>query len=939
MLRLTKSRSATGAKQYFDDALQIADYYQSGDKIIGQWFGIFAGHLGLFGGVKRSDFHAVVDNRHPVTGATLTGRQRADRIPGFDLTASAPKSISILYAKTHDPRLLEIHHRANDQMLQEVEKDMKTRVRVGVANRHDNRTTGNLVAAQFTHHFARPVDNVADPHLHTHNYCLSLSWDEIEGKVKAVQIGDITAHREYYEAIYHSELALAARELGYEIEGQGKYWEVDGIDKELRDHYSRRTKEIEASAKAKGITDARNKAQEGVRTRAEKDVDASDAEMFEMAMARLLPSHGHSLNKVINNARHRVSGKREQVTPEKAWQYALDHCFDKQSVIDETKLFSHALWRGFGDVTLEQLQEQATKSDLVRKEISTKVNGQLSTRMMASRQSSLAAEECMIDFVLSGRVSCRQLGHGDYLIKNDILNVGQRAAVMHVLTSPDRVMMIRGGGGVGKTTALRELRDALVDSRRKVFAFATRTSSRDTLANEGFKGASTTQMLLMNDRMQQELGPGAIVLVDEAGMLSIPEMNQLFDLVLKNDWRLVLVGDSSQHQSVEWGDAMRLIESRGALRPAEITNIMRQTGTYKEAVEWIRIGDMAEAWKRLDAMGAVNQSDDFIAKAADAYLEARKTNQSVLVADPVHSEKDLISTRIRAGLKEQGILSKRDKSVFGLRPLHWTESQKGIALRYEVGFLIRFDQHTPGAARGSLWEVTGVNRNQVLLESSEGKVFALPLELSKRFSVYMQQNIALSAGDDIRITRGGTTISGKRLTAGNTYSVNAITKTGDIVVDNGEVIDNQFGHIDHAYCWTSHAAQSKTIDKVIVAMGAEALPAVNMNQFLVSATRGAKQVAVYSDKIDAVRVATQQVADRASTRELFQGKTDVFGRSTSRPERIANYRMRIEKTARRLAVERGRDFVVDADLMNQARQVVMAEYQGRLGDQGADIGR
>ena len=590
MLRLTKSRSAVGAKQYFDDALQVADYYQSGDKIVGRWFGAFAGQMGLFGGVRRADFHALIDNTHPVTGATLTGRQRANRIPGFDLTTSVPKSISILYARTQDPRLLAIHEHANDRMLQRVELDMKCRVRAGGVNRHDNRTTGNLAAAQFTHFFARPVEGVADPHLHTHNYVMSLTFDEVEGKIKAAQIGDIAAHREFYEAIYHSELAKAARGLGYEIDADGKSWEVVGIEPPLREHYSRRTKQIEASARKKAITNPDAMAQEGVRTRAEKDADISDDEMFELAMDRLTRQHQLDLDATIFKASESgaITGKR--VSPRQAWDYALEHCFARQSVIDETKLYSHAMWRGFGDVTLEELQAEAEKSDLVRKEIASMANGQLSTRTMVTRQSLLAAEEQMIDLVRSGMRSCRALGHADYQIKDERLNDGQRNAVMHVLTSPNRVMMIVGGAGVGKTTALTELRRALASYDRKVSAVATTTASRDTLTGAGFADASTVQMLSVNRKLQQDAGRGAVVLVDEASMLSIPQMNHVFDLAETNDWRVVLIGDTAQHHSVEWGDAMRIIQDRGVLRPAEITQIMRQSAVYKEAIEWIRVG-------------------------------------------------------------------------------------------------------------------------------------------------------------------------------------------------------------------------------------------------------------------------------------------------------------------------------------------------------------
>ena len=225
-------------------------------------------------------------------------------------------------------------------------------------------------------------------------------------------------------------------------------------------------------------------------------------------------------------------------------------------------------------------------------------------------------------------------------------------------------------------------------------------------------------------------------------------------------------------------------------------------------------------------MEAVTQSTDFVTLAADAYLQARKANKRALVAAPIHADKDRIASLIRDGLRQEKILAGRERQVFRLVPLHWDDTQKAIAQRYAPGMFIRFHQNVSGAKRGSLWQVSEATDSGLVVKDDGGQSITVPMDVCKDFSVYVQQDFSLAAGDEIRITRGGRTTDGKRLNAGDVHAVNAITKAGEIVIKDGQVIDGRFGHIDHAYCWTSHAAQSKSIHKVIVAMGEAALPAV-----------------------------------------------------------------------------------------------------------------
>src|SRR5271170_4497746 len=150
MIRIMQQNSASGAKSYY----ATADYYSEGQEIIGCWGGKGASRLGLEGRVDKVSFERLCDNLHPKTGEQLTARTRSERTVGYDFTFSVPKSVSLLYAMSGDQGIMDAFRSAVDETMREIESEMKTRVRI---DRQDsNRTTANMVWAEFIHTTSRP---------------------------------------------------------------------------------------------------------------------------------------------------------------------------------------------------------------------------------------------------------------------------------------------------------------------------------------------------------------------------------------------------------------------------------------------------------------------------------------------------------------------------------------------------------------------------------------------------------------------------------------------------------------------------------------------------------------------------------------------------------------------------------------------------------------
>ena len=248
------------------------------------------------GYITEEAFSLLLENRHPFTGEQLTPRMRADRRPGFDITFDVPKSVSLLWAYTKDERIIRAIRQTVDEIMLLAELDAATRVRAGLNNRADeNRTTGNWVKAEYVHLTARPEDGYSDPQIHVHIVVPNVTFDPIEKKWKALQMGDIHEEIQYYQGAYHRLLKENLEALGLEIVLNEKAFEIAGISRDLIDKFSRRTKTINATAERLRITDPAQKAKLGALTRENKNGSLLVSDLEQFWWGNLSPEHESQL--------------------------------------------------------------------------------------------------------------------------------------------------------------------------------------------------------------------------------------------------------------------------------------------------------------------------------------------------------------------------------------------------------------------------------------------------------------------------------------------------------------------------------------------------------------------------------------------------------------------------------------------------------------------
>jgi conjugative relaxase-like TrwC/TraI family protein len=826
MIRITQQKSAKDAKRYY----ATADYYSEGQELIGSWGGKGASRLGLEGTVDKFSFERLCDNRNPTTGEPLTVRTRSERTVGYDFTFSVPKSVSLLYAMSGDQDILGAFRAAVDETMREIEAEMKTRIRKG--GQDTDRTTGNMVWAEFIHTTSRPVGGIPDPQLHAHVFTFNTTWDDDERCWKAGQFRELKRDAPYFQAAFRVRLAGKLQDLGFGVERKRDDFEISGIPADVLKRFSRRTALIEKVAKERGITDPDRKGEIGAETREKKGSALGWERLRNEWNTRLTDRERQMLATVHGRERKLARPERGEAG---AVDYSIEHSFVREAVVPERKLVTESLKRGLGAVTVEGVTHEVKKRPLIRSDVAG--------RPMATTKEMLALESRLIYFARHGRGRCRPLGDPVRPCSRTRFNDGQRAAVRHVLGSRDRVMIIRGVAGTGKTTLETEIGEALAEAGWPVVALAQSVkASREVLRNEaGFADADTVARFLKDEEMQAA-AKGGVILVDEASQLGTRDMIQVFDVAQAVDARVLLVGDRRQHRSVTAGEPLKLLEEKAGLKVAEVTEILRQqNGDYKKAAQAFSEGRTEDGFKELDTLRWIKQVPDAdrYRQLAAAYLSAaaeKKKNgepKSALCVSPTHAEADQITQAIRAGLKTQGKLGK-ERIVHTWVPSHLTDAQKTDPTQFESGDLLQFHQNAPGYTKGSR-----------LIVSNGVKP---PIELANRFEAYRPTQLALAVGDRIRITAGGKTKDGKhRLNNGSLLSVEGFTKRGDIIVDHGWVIDRDFGHLTHGYVVTSHASQGVTVDKVFIGASSQSIPATYQRTAYVAVTRGREQAMIFTD--------------------------------------------------------------------------------------------
>jgi conjugative relaxase-like TrwC/TraI family protein len=865
----------SGGAGYDQRHLEHSDYYDEHRRVQGEWHGQGAGLLGLRGEVTREQFEAVREGLHPETGEFLRPRHSADRISLdgseqskgrslYDLTFSAPKSVSIQALVGGDERLVAAHDRAVRETLVEAESHSATRVRLSGAN--ENRTTANWIVATYRHDTSRELD----PQLHTHAVATNLTYDGVEGRWKALQASGLYERRAYLTEVYRNALAREVRGLGYEIEsrrdskGKDHGFDIIGVSKELLEKYSVRSAQRDAAVERFALEHGRKPTDNEVavlvrESRADKLAEIATDKVREQQQARLAPEEKHTLQHLRAESLERNPRiLRESSQASESLQYAKEHLFERNSVVRDHELMTEALRHGRGQIDPGQLRGalelEQSQGSLIR------AGDNLATR------ESLEREQRMIATVDRGIGRFERLGGEREFHPSKRLREEQQRAVHQVLDSRDLAINLRGAAGTGKTATLHEIDRGLHDAGRDVVAVAPTRSAVEELRKVGFKDAMTISRLL--DSPEQASLHGKVLVVDEAGMVSGRQMEGLLKLAEREHARILFSGDTRQIQSVEASDALRILERESQMKSVSLTGVQRQTqAEYRDAIQTLR-DSPEQGFEKLEKLGAVREVPylDTARTVAAAYRElAADPIRKVLVVAGTHEEIGRITHAIRGDMKQDGELERG--MVFERHaPLQWTEAQKKDLSNYQEGQMLQFHRSSHGISKHETLVVERANASHIVARDRHGVERMVSPTQARSFSVHERHQIEVAPGDRLLLT-GNRRETDFRATNGELAKVRSVDG-GRIQLEDGRTLPANYHEFDHGYAITAHRSQGKTVDAVVLSGDG-----MKQEQFYVAASRGREGITVITSDVDRLRESLGISSMRPSATELTREQT------------------------------------------------------------------
>lgn len=269
---ISARKSAAAASAYYQHMGKDAYYAREGEAP-GRWEGRAAERLSLAGPVTKSEFEAALAGRDPKTGAMLVQANGRLHAAGWDMTFSAPKSVSVLWALSPEParRTIESAHRNAVLKATRHLEDEAAWARRGKGGAVRERVAG-LLMAQFDHHTSRDLD----PQLHTHAFIFNLA-PRRDGSWGAIVSRDLYRAQKPAGSIYRDGLARDLERAGVELDRSGEIFRVKAIPIAIEKAFSKRRTAIEKAARTHGYSTPKGMEMAALRTRKPKQMAPREA--------------------------------------------------------------------------------------------------------------------------------------------------------------------------------------------------------------------------------------------------------------------------------------------------------------------------------------------------------------------------------------------------------------------------------------------------------------------------------------------------------------------------------------------------------------------------------------------------------------------------------------------------------------------------------------
>jgi conjugative relaxase-like TrwC/TraI family protein len=884
MMSMPKALAAGQAQTYhqLDYTAPSQSYYKQGDEVKGEWQGRLAPSFGISGEVTAQEFARLTEGQHPQTEAQMVRHREAveyknadgktvkavEHRAAWDATFSASKSVSLTALVGGDDRVREAHSAAVTLALTELEK--YTQARIG--GNHPAETTGKFIAAKFEHDTARPVDGYTAPQLHTHAVIFNVTERE-DGSTRALQERSFFQSKQFATAVYQSELFYRLRGLGYEIEtGKSGAPEIKGYTQEYLDASSLRSQQIKAEMAKKGVSGPRA-AQIAAHSTRDKKQNLTREAVLE-AHRSVAADYGHQPQTVVAEARERARTQQHNpdrtIRAKEAITYARDSLFEREAVAEERLIFRDALRRGMGETTYAEVradfEARREHGELRSVEAAKYASGRSFTT-----PETIAAERANIAYVLAGKNAVAPIMSAEQAQEQarsrDFYNDSQRRVIEEVLNSADRIHGLQGRAGSGKTTVLASIREGGEKSGYIVEGFAPTSRAAAQLREAGID-ATTLQSFLARAATHPSANSEIrhLYMLDESSLASTRQMRSFLDKLNPSD-RVLVIGDTSQHQGVDAGKPFEQMRDAG-MRTSQLDRIMRQKDPeLLKAVEQLAMNNTQRGIDMLASQGRISEIPDRHDRIAAIAKDYAATPENTIIVSPDNRSRQQINEAVRAELLQKGALSGDGKLFRTLsHRSDMTGADRTWAARYNVGDVLQYTRGSKaeGIKRDSFATVRAVDAraNTLTVELANGSTVTYDPRRLRGVNVFREVEREFATGDRIQVTAPN-----KELGVAN-RDLGTITerKDGQVSVQmdgkRGRTITFDplaFRQFDHGYAVTSHSSQGLTAGRVLAHFDTDGSHnLINTRLAYVAISRASDEVRVYTNNAETLgqRLAT-----------------------------------------------------------------------------------
>jgi conjugative relaxase-like TrwC/TraI family protein len=715
MLSYAKVQKAEAAAAYF------AKYYAreadgADGEPAGRWESGVSDTLGLSGEVRREELEAVLRGIDPRTGEPL-GDLSKKHVAGHDLTFSAPKTVSTVWALATDERRAAIsaaHERAVSAGISYL-RAHAIHTRLGRGGRE--RGTADALIARFQHSTSR----ANDPQLHTHCVVANRARGP-EGDWRAVDIDLRAVHAA--GAAYRAELARELQAQGFAVtrkNDRGEF-ELAGPPAELTKAWSKRRgdvlSELRASERAGAAAsnlaasvsrrekENPNRSENFARWRAEAGghgFDAGRVEALARGAARITEAETEPPRLTDAELVGRAMGNRVAVDPESLRRTVLQDAVGRERPAEALARADRML------AGLERVEREDARGRIVEA---------YTTRELVERERQMLADAACL-------ATSKNHGLDATAIEAQIRRaglVGQQADMVRHLTDGRGLANVEGWAGTGKTYTVRQVAEVYERAGYQVRGCAVAGRAAVELKSAGIEDSTTIARLRIDvDAGRVELTRRTVLIIDEAGMMGSRDAADLYRRAAAAGAKIIQIGDTKQLAPVEAGAPYRdTVRLHGAF---ELREVRRQVDEVdREIARFVREQRPEEARAAMQEGGQWHVTPkvaEAVRATARAYADERAAGRDSLMVASLRADVARLNADARAALRECGVIYGDDVPL----------DTKAGELRVAAGDRLMFTERCDAlrAVNGTKADVISASPDEMRLRMDDGRTVTLKL--------------------------------------------------------------------------------------------------------------------------------------------------------------------------------------------------------------------